>query len=59
MAKKLRRKALAEKLGVSVDTIDKWRKDGFLPAASVLVGTPVWDEEEIEAWVRSRKEKPE
>ena len=53
----LRRRQLSERCGgVSERTIDRWTRDpkmGF-PQPTYFGATPLWDEEELEAYERER-----
>jgi predicted DNA-binding transcriptional regulator AlpA len=57
MGRKLRRNQLSERYGgVTLRTIDRWIADeklGF-PKPIYIGGTPMWDEEELEAYERKR-----
>jgi predicted DNA-binding transcriptional regulator AlpA len=47
---------IAERLGVSRDTVDKWRQryPGFPKPARPIGGRPAWEWPTIEAWYQSR-----
>jgi len=57
MRRMLRRRQLAERYGnVSERSVDRWTQDpkmGF-PQPIYIGGTPLWDEEELEAFERER-----
>jgi predicted DNA-binding transcriptional regulator AlpA len=52
----LRRKQVAARLGIDPRTVDLWRKRGKIPAPSIMNSIPVWDSEELEAWLKAKKE---
>jgi predicted DNA-binding transcriptional regulator AlpA len=53
----LRKEHVAGFLGVTVATVDRWRSlDPTFPKAFLLVRTPVWKREEIDAWLSSKRE---
>lgn len=44
---------IAERLGVPLDTVRKWRTRGLLPAPTWTVGgRPAWDWSDIDTWAR-------
>lgn len=46
--------AIAERLGVPKDTVNKWRYRGVLPEPDYQLAVgPVWDWETIEAWAKT------
>lgn len=52
--------AIAGRLGVPKDTVNKWRYRGLLPAPDfdLSVG-PIWEWETIESWAQSTGRLPE
>ena len=56
MRKLLKVNDLTELLGIGRATLSKWRKDGTFPDP-VKLGTKMvaWREEDIDAWLESRK----
>jgi predicted DNA-binding transcriptional regulator AlpA len=57
MSRKLRKRAVADRYGVTTKTIDRWAADkrlGFPPAIYISETTPLWDEAQLEAFERSR-----
>ena len=56
MTQKLRKRAMADRYGVTTKTIDRWAADpklGF-PAPLRINATPLWDLEQVESWERDR-----
>jgi predicted DNA-binding transcriptional regulator AlpA len=56
MSQKLRKRALADRYGVTTKTIDRWSQDprlGF-PRPVHINTTPIWDLGEVERWEISR-----
>jgi predicted DNA-binding transcriptional regulator AlpA len=56
MSQKLRKRAMADRYGVTTKTIDRWVLDpklGF-PAPIHINATPIWDLSEVERWERDR-----
>jgi predicted DNA-binding transcriptional regulator AlpA len=56
MSHKLRKRAMAERYGVTTKTIDRWVADPRLrfPAPIRINVTPIWDLAEVERWERDR-----
>ena len=49
-------KAAAEKLGVHTNTIYTWVRDHGFPKSFEVGGKSVWDEEDIDNWLKAKKE---
>jgi predicted DNA-binding transcriptional regulator AlpA len=56
MSRKLRKRATADRYGVSTKSIDRWTASPRLqfPKPLRINEIPYWDEAELEAWERSR-----
>lgn len=52
----LTRKEVAERLGVKVRTVDKWRKEGRAPRFIKINGNVRCREIDLEQWVDEREE---
>lgn len=51
-------KAVAEKIGVKVDSIHWYHKKKMMPAADEFYGrSPVWKEETINEWISTRQSR--
>jgi excisionase family DNA binding protein len=46
-------KGVADKLRVSVRTVERLKKDGKLPPHRLVLGCHRWPEDEIEAYIRA------
>lgn len=59
--KTMRAAEVARSLGVSIQTVWRWRSqdNGFPQPAKLGPKTIVWDEVDIQAWVNSKKPQPE
>ena len=55
----LNAKAVANRIGCDAKTVQRWRSAGELPPAIVIGGIVRWEAEDIETWLRSRKENAE
>jgi predicted site-specific integrase-resolvase len=44
----LRKRAVADRYGVNVRTIDRWSEDGRLPPPIYRGVTPLWDQTELD-----------
>jgi hypothetical protein len=56
MGRKLRKRATADRYGVTTKTVDRWAADpklGF-PQPIYIGATPLWDEDQLIAFERSR-----
>ncbi len=53
----LRVKEVASRLAVTTATVWRWARATDFPKPFTLCGTTVWDEEEINRWLQSQKEK--
>jgi excisionase family DNA binding protein len=48
---------IAHRLGLSVDTVLRWSRDGRMPAGFRLAsGVLRWDANELEAWLEDRRQ---
>lgn len=47
-ARKLRKRALAERFDVCTRTVDRWLRDGILPRPTIINGLYYWDLADIE-----------
>jgi predicted DNA-binding transcriptional regulator AlpA len=56
MSQKLRKRAMADRYGVTTKTIDRWSQDSRLgfPQPLHINATPIWDLGEVERWERER-----
>ena len=56
MSQKLRKRAMADRYGVTTKTIDRWSQDSRLafPQPLRIGATPIWDLGEVERWERER-----
>jgi excisionase family DNA binding protein len=45
---------VAEHLGLSVRTVEAYRRDGRLPEATMVGRTPTWTRAQIDAWQANR-----
>jgi excisionase family DNA binding protein len=45
---------VAEHLGLSVRTVEAYRRDGRLPEATMVGRTPTWTREQIDQWQATR-----
>jgi len=63
MSQKLRKRAMADRYGVTTKTIDRWSQDSRLafPQPLRIGATPIWDLGEVERWEisRARPSKPQ
>lgn len=47
---------IAEKFGISRTTLWKWRRRGYLPKPTYLMGSrPYWDAADLEAYLRDQR----
>lgn len=51
------RAALAEYLSCTVRTIDRWRKENYLPAPRYVGGRPRWKLKDIDQWIARQPDK--
>ena len=52
-----RKKPLAERLGTTPSTIDRWRRSGlFPPGKRVSPQVVIWSESEVLEWLRDKEE---
>jgi excisionase family DNA binding protein len=52
----LTQKEVSERLGITRQTLWRWRRDGTGPPASKIGGSVLYDEEELGKWIEAQKE---
>lgn len=53
----LTRAELAQYIKCSVRTLDRWRKENYLPAPKYVTGHPRWNVKDIDAWIARQPDK--
>jgi excisionase family DNA binding protein len=59
MPERLTRAQAAAHLGVSLTVLARWRREGRIPYLQLTDGKAVYEREELDRWLESRRHRPQ